>query len=146
VPEEGYVVPLGVANVRHEGTDVTVVAYSAMMLVAERAAELAAAAGISVELVDPRTLVPLDEETITTSVRKTGRAVILSQAPAIGCFAEHIAQVIHSTCFKQMAAPAEIVAAHNVPPPMAATLESANLPSPEKVLAAIDKVMGAAKG
>jgi len=142
VPEEEYLIPLGVADVRREGTDVTLVAYSAMMLVAEKAAELAEEAGISVELVDPRTLIPLDEATIIQSAKKTGRAVVLSQAPAIGCFAEHIAHVIHANCFREMAAPVEIVAAHNVPPPMAATLENENLPSPEKVLAAIRKVLG----
>ena len=84
---------------------------------------------------------PLDEATLIASVKKTGRAVVLSQAPAIGCYAEHIAHVIHANCFRELKAPVEIVAAHNVPPPMAATLEAENLPSPEKVLAALRKVM-----
>ncbi|HJN14784.1 MAG TPA: thiamine pyrophosphate-dependent enzyme, partial [Armatimonadota bacterium] len=94
-PEEDYTIPLGVANVRREGTDVTLVAYSAMTLVAEKAAAMAEEAGISVEFIDPRTLVPLDEETIVNSVKKTGRAVVLCQAPETGCYAEHIARVIY---------------------------------------------------
>ncbi len=143
VPEAEYTIPLGVGAVRREGTDVTVVAYSAMMLVAEKAAELAAEEGISVELVDPRTLVPLDEALIANSVRKTGRAVLLSQAPATGCFAEHIAHVINTACFDSLKAPARIVAAYNVPPPMAQSLETENLPSPEKVLGAIKELAGA---
>ncbi len=141
VPEEGYVIPLGVAEVKREGTDVTLIAYSSMMLVAQKAAEMAEDEGISVELVDPRTLIPLDEETIAKSVKKTRRAVLLSQAPSIGCFAEHIAQVIHRDCFNELVAPAVIVAAHDVPPPMAQTLENENLPSPEKALAAIKEVL-----
>ncbi|MBM3473210.1 MAG: pyruvate dehydrogenase [Armatimonadetes bacterium] len=134
VPEGEYTIPLGVGAIRREGTDVTVVAYSAMMLVAEKAAELAAEEGISVELVDPRTLIPLDEDLIVNSVRKTGRAVLLSQAPATGCFAEHIAHVINGACFGCLKAPVRIVAAYDVPPPMAQSLETENLPSPEKVL------------
>lgn len=143
VPEEEYTIPLGVGAIRREGTDVTVVAYSAMMLVAEKAAEMAAEAGISVELVDPRTLIPLDERIIVESVKKTKRALVLCQAPATGCFAEHIAHVIHTHCFADLEAPVRIVAAYDVPPPMAQSLETENLPSPEKVLANIRDLMAA---
>ncbi|MGQ9729629.1 MAG: alpha-ketoacid dehydrogenase subunit alpha/beta [Candidatus Zipacnadales bacterium] len=141
VPEEEYTIPLGVGAIRREGSDITIVAYSAMMLVAEQAAELAAEAGISVELVDPRTLIPLDEKLIIDSVKKTKRAIVMSQAPATGSFAEHIAQVIHSQCFADLVAPVRIVAAHEVPPPMAQSLESENLPSPQKVLRAIQDLI-----
>ncbi len=140
VPEAEYTIPLGVGDIRREGTDVTVVAYSAMMLVGEKAAAMAAEAGISVELVDPRTLIPLDEALIAESVRKTRRAVVLSQAPATGCFAEHIAHVIHRQCFGDLVAPVRIVAAYDVPPPMAQSLETENLPSPEKVLGAVKEL------
>ncbi|MBC7288149.1 MAG: alpha-ketoacid dehydrogenase subunit beta, partial [Armatimonadetes bacterium] len=112
--------------------------------VAMEAAEKAAEEGISVEVVDPRTLVPLDVETITASVRKTGRAVIVQQAPEIGCFGEHIAYEIQRRCWDALRAPVRIVAAHNVPPPMAQTLEQENIPSPAKVLAAIREVLSAA--
>ena len=142
-PEDDYTIPIGVAKVAREGTDVTVVAYSYMYMVAMEAAELAAAEGISVEVVDPRTLMPLDVDTIAKSVQKTGRLVIVQQAPGQGCFGEHIAYELQNCCFDSLKAPVRIVAAHNVPPPMAEPLEKENLPSPEKVLANIKATMSA---
>jgi 2-oxoisovalerate dehydrogenase E1 component len=136
-PEEEFLEPLGQAVVRREGTDVTVVAYSAMAVVAREAAELAAQEGISVELIDPRTLIPLDLDCIAQSVQKTGRLVCVTQAPRTGCFPEHIVYAVQQRCFGALKAPAAIVAAHDVPPPMAQTLERENIPSPAKVLAAV---------
>ena len=136
-PEEEYLVPLGVAAVRQEGTDVTLVAYSAMAKVAEEAAQMAAEEGISVELIDPRTLMPLDLDTVAESVRKTGRLVCVTQAPRAGCYPEYIVCAVQEQCFEALKAPAAIVAAHDVPPPMAQSLERENLPTPEKVLAAL---------
>jgi len=138
VPEDpDLIIPLGVGALKREGTDVTVCAYCAMVPIALQAAEAAAAEGISVEVFDPRTLIPLDEAMLCASVRKTGRLVVLSQAPATGCFGEHIAYVAQSRCFADLKAPVAVVGAHDVPPPMAAPLESENLPSPDKVLRAI---------
>ena len=137
VPQEEYTVPLGKANVVREGTDLTVIAYSYMLLRAMEAVEAAAEQGIEVELVDPRTLIPLDEQTIAGSVNKTGKVLIVQQAPYTGCFAEHIAHRIHEQCFDALAAPVEIVAAYDVPPPMAAPLENENIPSVEKILSRI---------
>jgi 2-oxoisovalerate dehydrogenase E1 component len=142
-PEDDYTIPIGVAKVAREGTDVTVVAYSYMYHVAMEAAELAAAEGISVEVVDPRTLMPLDTETIAASVKKTGHLVIVQQAPEQGCFGEHIAYQLQSCCFASLKAPVKIVAAHNVPPPMAEPLEKENIPSPEKVLANVKATLNA---
>ncbi len=142
VPEDDYIVPIGVAKVAREGSDVTVVAYSYMYHVAMQAAEMAAERGISVEVVDPRTLVPLDLDTIFASVRKTGRLVVLQQAPETGCFAEHIVYKVQEACFDVLKGPARIVAAHDVPPPMATPLERENIPSPEKVLGVIEEVVG----
>lgn len=141
VPEEEYTIPLGVARIHREGADVTVVAYSYMLLHALTASERAAEEGISVEVVDPRTLVPLDVETLVASARKTGRVVLVNQAPSIGCYSEHIAFEIQKAAFSDLKAPMQLVAAHNVPPPMSQTLETEHLPSPEKVLAAIRRVM-----
>ncbi|MCD6351217.1 MAG: dehydrogenase E1 component subunit alpha/beta [Armatimonadetes bacterium] len=141
VPEDDYTVPIGVAKVAREGTDVTIVAYSYMYYVAMKAAEMAAEEGISVEVVDPRTLVPLDLDTLAGSVRKTGRAVILQQAPEIGCYGKHIAQAITEQCWGDLKAPVRVVAAHNVPPPMAQPLEQENIPSPEKVLRNIHELL-----
>ena len=141
VPAEDFTVPLGVARTHREGADVTVIAYSYMLLHALAAAEQAAAEGISVEVVDPRTLIPLDVEALVASARKTGRVVLVNQAPSIGCFSEHIAFEIQQAAFSDLKAPMQLVAAHNVPPPMAQTLETEHLPSPEKILAAIRRVM-----
>ncbi|MCE5218877.1 dehydrogenase E1 component subunit alpha/beta [bacterium] len=142
VPEDDYTIPLGVARVAREGTDVTVVAYSFMYWRAMQAAELAAEEGISVEVVDPRTLLPLDVDTIVASVEKTGRLLVVQQAPSIGCYGEHIAYAVQNRCFGKMKSAARIVAAHDVPPPMAASLENENLPTPEKILANLKQLMG----
>jgi pyruvate/2-oxoglutarate/acetoin dehydrogenase E1 component len=104
-----------------------------MAQVALEAADLLAADGIEAEVVDPRTLIPLDVETIAASVRKTGRLLIVCQAPKTGCFGEHIAYRAQEVAFSQLKGPARIVAAYDIPPPMAETLETENLPSPEKV-------------
>jgi 2-oxoisovalerate dehydrogenase E1 component len=145
VPEgEEILVPLGVGKVRREGADITVVAWSFMASVAAKAAQMAAEEGISVELVDPRTLIPLDEDLIVKSVQKTGRLLVVCQAPLTGCFGEHIAYRAQERAFDAMKGPARIVAAHDVPPPMAAPLEAENLPSPEKVLRNIRQMVGKA--
>ena len=133
VPQEDYVVPLGVAAVRREGTDVTVISYSSMMTVSLKAAEQVAEQGISVEVIDLRTLLPLDINTIMTSVKKTGRVVLVTQAPYTGCFPQHVAFEIQKRGLRDLKSPINIVAAHDVPPPMAQTLEMENLPSPAKV-------------
>jgi 2-oxoisovalerate dehydrogenase E1 component len=142
VPMADYTIPLGVGKVVQEGSDVTVVAYSWMMQRALEAAAQAAEAGISVEIVDPRTLVPLDEDLINTSVRKTGRLLCVQQAPEIGCYAEHIAYKAQEACFDALKAPVKIVAAHNVPPPMAESLENEFLPSVAKILTGIKGLVG----
>ncbi len=142
VPQEEYTIPLGVGNITREGSDITVVAYSFMRHVAEEAAQMAAAEGISVEIVDPRTLLPLDTDLINESVQKTGLLLCVNQAPSIGCYAEHIAYEAQEACFEALQKPVRIVASHDVPPPMAAPLESENIPSPEKILRNIKDLVG----
>ncbi len=142
VPEEEYTIPIGEANVVREGSDVTVVAYSYMLLRALEAAEVLAEEGIDCEIVDPRTLIPLDEETIAASVSRTGRALIVQQAPYTGCFGEHIAHRIMESCWGDLEAPIRIVAAHDVPPPMAEPLENENIPSVEKIANNIRELVG----
>jgi len=142
VPEEEYTVPIGEAVVRREGTDVTIVAYLKMAQVALEAAELLAAEGIEAEVVDPRTLMPLDVETIGASVKKTGRLLIVCQAPKTGCFGETIAYQAQEIAFSSLKGPAQIVAAYDIPPPMAHTLESENFPSPEKVARIAKEMVG----
>jgi 2-oxoisovalerate dehydrogenase E1 component len=142
VPEDDYTVPLGVARVAREGTDLTLVAYSMMYYRALAAAEMAAEEGISVEVVDPRTLLPLDVDTLAASVSKTGRLLVTQQAPSIGCYGEHICYAVQQRCFADLKCAPRIVAAHDVPPPMAATLEAEHIPSPEKILRNIKEMVG----
>ena len=134
VPEGEYTVPLGQAAVRREGHHLTIVAYLKMADVALAAAQLLAAEGVEAEVVDPRTLIPLDIDTIARSVAKTGRLMVVCQAPKTGCFGEHIAYRAQEVAFASLKAPVHIVAAYDVPPPMARTLEEENLPSPQRVM------------
>ncbi len=133
VPEVEYTVPLGEAAIRREGRDLTIVAYLKMADIALQAAELLAADGVEAEVIDPRTLIPLDVHTIAKSVAKTGRLMAVCQAPQTGCFGEHIIYRAQEAAFAHLKGPAKIVAAYDIPPPMAQSLEAENLPSPEKV-------------
>ena len=144
VPRGDYTIPFGQAAIRREGRDVTIIAYSYMAKVAGEAAELLAAKGVSAEVIDIRSLIPLDEETIIESIKKTNYGCVLSQAPGTGCFGEHIINVIQAKAFDYLDAPVELVAAHEVPPPMAPTLEAENMPSAEKVAARIMVMLGRA--
>ncbi|NCO33836.1 MAG: hypothetical protein AUJ92_03380 [Armatimonadetes bacterium CG2_30_59_28] len=143
VPEEEYLIPLGEARIRREGKDVTIVSYSKMMDVALEAAEqLSAEHGIEAEVIDPRTLIPLDVGAIVKSVQKTGRVALVCQAPETGCFAEHISYQIQLNAFSSLKAPVKIVAAYDIPPPMSQVLEKENLPTPPKVVKAALEVCG----
>ena len=146
IPEGDHLVPLGVAAVRREGNDVTVITYSSMVPVSLAAAEKVAEQGISVEVIDLRTLLPLDIKTILASVQKTGRVVLVTQAPYTGCFPQHVAFEIQKRAFRDLKAPMNIVAAHDVPPPMAQSLEMENLPNPAKVAREIVKTMKGVEG
>jgi 2-oxoisovalerate dehydrogenase E1 component len=138
VPTEEYTVPIGVARVARKGSDLTVVCYSNMVPRALAAAEkLQSEEGISVEVVDPRTLVPLDIGLISRSVRKTGRALIVVQAPYTGGYASHISHEITRTSFASLESPVRILSAYDVSPPMATALENENIPSVEKILRTI---------
>ncbi len=141
VPEEEYLIPIGEAKIAREGSDLTVVTYSLMVKRSLEAADLAASDGISVEVIDVRTLVPLDEEVICHSVQKTGRLLCVCQAPRTGCYAEHIAYRIQNRCFSYLRSPVEVIAAHDVPPPMAFTLENENIPSVEKIYVNIKAII-----
>lgn len=136
VPEGDYTVDLGSARVAREGTDVTVIAWSAAVQVALQAAEDAQAQGISVEVVDLRTLVPLDVEAIAASVTKTGRAVVVQEAPLTSGFAGEVVATIQEEAFFSLQAPIRRVAAPDVPYPVQ-MLEEHYVPNAERVLDAI---------
>jgi len=137
VPEDEYMVPFGVAEIRRAGADVTVVATSYMVTLALEAAGNLATQGIDVEVIDPRTLEPLDINTIVTSVKKTGRLVVVDEdTERCGVAAEIGAQVMERA-FTAMRAPVGRVANPNLPVPYSPPLEEAVLPSIAKIEAAI---------
>lgn len=142
VPEDDYVIPLGKADIKREGRDVTVVATAMMVHKALNAAETLAKEGVSVEVVDPRTLVPLDEETIIQSVKKTGRLVVVHEAVKRGGFGGEIVSVVaESEAFDYLDAPIKRVAALNVPMPFSTLLEQHVIPDEEKIIQAIRDVI-----
>ena len=137
VPETLYALPLGKADVKREGTDVTVVATMAMVPRALAAAEQLANQGISVEVIDPRTLRPLDEETILASVRKTSRLVIVHEAWTKGGFGAEVAAMVADKAFMDLDAPIARVGALDVPMPYNDALERATIPSQGRIVEAI---------
>ena len=141
VPEEEYVIPLGVADIKRPGSDVTLVTYSRMVYRALSAAEKLAAEGIDVEVIDLRTLKPLDIETILTSVKKTGRLVCVSEAYENTGFINEILVQVNEQAFDYLDAPMLRVAAANVPVPRAEILEDQAIPNEDRILAACRKVV-----
>ncbi|MBF4694323.1 alpha-ketoacid dehydrogenase subunit beta [Fusibacter ferrireducens] len=143
VPEdEDFIVEIGKADIKREGTDVTVVVYGRMLQRVEAVAEKLAEEGISVEIVDPRTLVPLDKETIIKSVIKTGRAIVINEAVKTGGYAGEISAVItESEAFDYLDAPVIRCAGKDVPIPYNPVLEAACVPSVDDIEAAIRKVL-----
>lgn len=142
VPEEEYTIPFGKGVIRREGKDITLISYSHQLKACIKAAEiLEKEDGVDVEIVDPRTLVPLDEDLIVRSVKKTGRAVVVVQAPGRGSFGEHIITRIQENAFESLKGPIKLISAYEVPPPMAASLERENLPDAEKIVNNIRKMM-----
>ncbi|MFH1135914.1 MAG: alpha-ketoacid dehydrogenase subunit beta [Pseudomonadota bacterium] len=142
VPAGEYLIPLGRADVKREGADVTVVATAAMVHKALEAAEKLAADGISVEVVDPRTLSPLDEDAILGSVRKTHRLVIVHEEVKFAGSGAEIAAMAAEKVFDYLDAPIIRVAAPMTPVPFAGVLEQEFIPSVEKIMAAVKTVVG----
>ena len=141
VPDELEPIPLGKARVHREGTDVTVVATGRLVHESLTAAEEAEKDGISVEVVDPRTLLPLDEETIVGSVKKTTRCVTAHEAVTRGGFGAELAAVIQHGAFDWLDAPIERVGAKFAPLAFAPVLEQASVPHADDVLAAIRRTV-----
>ena len=141
VPDEEYHIPLGLSDVKRPGKDVTIVAWSRSVVTALEAAKRLAADGIETEVVDPRTLRPLDDEPIFESVRKTNRCVVVEEGWRMAGFGAEIADRVQRECFDALDAPVLRVTAADVPMPYAKTLEKAYLPQPERVLEAVKKVM-----
>jgi len=133
VPAEEYTIPLGVADIKRAGTDITLVATSSMVYVALDAAKLLEEIGISAEVVDPRTLVPLDKETLIESVKKTSRAIIVDEGyEQYGVTAE-LASIIADSAFYYLDAPVKRMGAMNVPIPFSPALEDLTIPNAKAV-------------
>lgn len=141
VPEEDYLIPLGRADVKRPGQDVTVVTWSKMLLVALQAADQMAREGVELEIVDLRTLVPLDQETLLASVRKTGRLVVLHEATRTGGFAGEIAAVVMEEAFASLKAPLRRVTGPDIPVPVSPPLERFYIPSEENLIMAVKAIL-----
>jgi len=141
VPEEEYTIPLGSADIKREGRDVTVIATSYMVHLALKVAEKLAKEDILVEVVDPRSLVPLDEEKILESVKKTSRAVIVHEAHLRGGWGGEMAAIIADQAFYYLDAPIKRVGAKNAPIPFPKVLEEHILPSEADIESAIREVL-----
>jgi pyruvate dehydrogenase E1 component beta subunit len=142
VPEEEYTVPLGVAEVKREGKDVTIVATSIMVLRALQAAEELSQEGIEAEVIDPRTLKPYDAETVNRSVMKTGRALVVHEAPKTGGVgAEIVASIVEGEAFDYLDAPVKRLAGLDIPIPYNRTLEYHTVPQVENIIEAVRELV-----
>ena len=142
VPEESYAIPLGKADIKREGKDITVVATSMMVGRALSAAEKLAGNGISLEVVDPRTLSPLDEQTILNSVKKTHRLLIVHEEVKFAGSGAEIAAMAAEKAFDYLDAPIVRIGAPFTPVPFSPPLEQEFIPSEEKIIQAVKKMMG----
>jgi pyruvate dehydrogenase E1 component beta subunit len=141
VPKEPYAIPFGVADVKMEGSDVTVVAVAYMVHEALKAANELKKEGISVEVIDPRTLVPFDKEAVTKSVKKTGRLVVVDEDYDRCGFASWVAAIVADECFGYLDAPIKRVTTPTVPIPFSPVLEKEILPNAEKIIKAVKEVV-----
>ena len=141
VPDGQYTIPFGKADIKREGGDVTIVATSWMVLKAMEAAKMLEEQGIDAEVIDPRTLVPLDKDTIINSVKKTGRAVIVHEAHGVCGIGAEVAFVISDLAFDYLDAPIKRVTSAQTPTPYSKKLEQLTIPSPERIAAAVKEVL-----
>ena len=141
VPEEEYIIPFGVADVKRTGNDLTIVTYSRMVLRSLEAAELLSAEGIDVEVIDLRTLNPLDMDTVVESIKKTGRFVGVTESYENTSFINEVMVKVNEEAFDWLDAPMIRVAAANVPVPRAEVLEDLAIPNVQKIVSACRKVM-----
>jgi len=141
IPNEEYTIPLGKADIKREGSDVTVVAIALMVQRALAAADKLQKKGVSLEVIDPRSLVPLDKQTIINSVKKTGKLVIMDEEPKIGSAASEISAVVAEEAFDFLDAPIKRVCAPDTPIPFSAVLEKFWMPDEENLIKAVTEIM-----
>ncbi|GAK57528.1 transketolase central region [Candidatus Vecturithrix granuli] len=141
VPEAEYLIPLGEADIKRVGDDVTIVTYSKPLKVVQEAAQALEKEEISVEIVDLRSLRPLDEKTVYASVRKTNRCVVVDESWPVASVGSYVAWLISKNCFDLLDAPVELVTSEDVPMPYNHRLELAAQPSVAKVITAVKSVL-----
>jgi len=141
VPSGEYLVPLGIAEVRENGEDVTIIGFSKPMRMIEQASEILREEGIRAEIIDLRSIRPLDVDAIYTSVRKTNRCVVVDEAWPFASVGSHVAWCISENCFDRLDAPVTLVCSEDVPMPYSRPLELAAQPSVEKIVGAAKKVL-----
>ena len=141
VPEGEYLIPLGKADIKRTGEDLTIIATGAMVHQALKSAEALASDGIKAEVLDPRTLVPLDKDAILHSVEKTGRVIIVHEAPLFGGFGGEIAATIADEAFYSLDAPIKRVGAPFTPVPAHPLLEQFYLPNADKIVKAAKEIL-----
>ncbi len=143
VPDEDYVVPIGVADIKREGTDATLVTYGLTVHYALQAAEVLAEEGAQVEVVDLRTLRPIDAETVLASVRRTGRALVVYEDNLTGGLGAEVSAIIAEHAFDSLDAPVMRCAGPDIPAmPFAPTLEAAYMPTSDKIANALRRLLG----
>lgn len=143
VPEEPYAIPFGEANIAREGSDVTIVAYGLMVPNSLAAAETLKKEGIDCEVIDLRTLSPIDMDTVIESVEETGRLVCVDEANPRCSIAADVSAQVAQDAFKSLKAPIEMVTAPHAPMPFSPSLEDLYIPSPDRIAEAVRKTMGA---
>lgn len=142
VPEEEYLIPIGVAEVKRTGTDVTLVTWSKSLFLVQEAAEALAQQGISAEIVDLRTLRPLDTETLFTSVAKTNRCVVVQEQHSVASYGAYLGHLISREIFDELDAPVGLVSTLEVPMPYSKALEPVVLPSIDRIVAEVKAICG----
>ncbi len=145
VPEEEYVIPLGDARIVREGKDLTIIAMSRMVDLAIKSAEMLAQQGISAEVIDPRSIVPLDRKKITNSIKKTGRLAVIDESPSVCSFAAELLAIAVEDCFDQLQEKPKRICSLPVPNPFSPVLENQMIPSVERIVSEVEAMMNPAR-
>ena len=141
VPEEEYLIPLGDARIISEGKDLTIVAMSRMVDLAIKAVATLAEQGISAEVIDPRSIVPLDRKKITNSIKKTGRLVAIDESPSDCSFAAELLAIAAEDCFDELRVPPKRICSLGVPNPFSPVLENQMIPSVDRIVSEVHQMM-----
>lgn len=140
VPEEDYIVPIGKARIAVEGNDVSIITYGAMVHTALEAARELKERGVSCEIIDLRTILPLDKKSILNTVKKTNKVVVLHEQTKTGGVGAEVSAIISEYCFEYLDGPIVRVAAPDTPVPYSAQMEEAFIPQPKDVISAVEKL------